>query len=130
MAITTTARGVSNGVNNKRYTYVSDTSVVTGVPAEVEIVPDKDYGTITEFTFESSSPDCDVFISEVSGAAKTDAETRVQVDNIDIGFSNSMKANPASYSTGATGTKKLFVNVVNNSLIETDPWTLVIRYDQ
>jgi hypothetical protein len=130
MAVTRTVRGIGNYRNNHRITYVSDVSIAGEAQAEIEIVPDKRNGTITEFTFESLSPDCDVYISEITGAAKTDAETRVQVDGIALGYSRSFKANPASYTTEATGVQKLFVNIVNNSATATGPWTLVLRYEQ
>jgi hypothetical protein len=127
MAVTIDKRGVTNGSNNQRWAYTSDVTVEQGTPAEVEITIPNGYGYITEFAFESLSTDCDVDISEITGSASTDLETVVAFEAINLGYRPSIT--PSSYNTKATGTKSLFVNVVNNDAGNaTGSWKLMLTF--
>ena len=126
MAVTVDKRGVNNGIHGDRWTYTSDVAVVQGTPAEIAIDVPFPYGVIREVAFESSSPDCQFYVSEVSGAAATDIETRINVDGINLGYSTSFTT-PVSFSNGDSPmVKKLYVNVVNNSVTVTGTWKLLL----
>jgi hypothetical protein len=125
MAVTTDKRGINNGTNNQRWTFTSDVTVETGTPAEVEIVIPNGYGIVKEVAFESLSPDCDVFISEVTGSSATDIEVVIAMESINLGYRPALQS-PASYSNAST--KSLFVNVVNNSATATGSWKLMLTF--
>jgi hypothetical protein len=127
MAVTIDKRGVTNGSNNQRWAFTSNVTVEKGTPAEVEITIPNGYGYITEVAFESLSTDCDVFISEVTGSAVTDLEVVVAMEDINLGYRPSIT--PSSYNTKTTGTKSLFVNVVNNDVaFATGSWKLMLKF--
>jgi len=110
------------------WVFTSTTSVVTGTPAEFELVMPAVYGKISEIYFESSSPNCHVWLSGISGAAASAASTYIVMPSINLGFSPEL-VRPRTYlNLDTVQAKVLYLNIDNQSATATGNWKLVITF--
>jgi len=113
IAITGTAASVSDSTRVKRYVYALSTVAAEGTQ-EFSINVPWFYGRILGWTVEpGASTDADVWVSEVTGAAITDATTRLAREGINLGYSFVLPA-PEYY---VAVDRTLFVTVKNDDTV-------------
>jgi len=128
LTVTGTSEDVGKEGRKVRYTYTSSTSIVTGADKVVKINTPYVFGNSIAWSFESSSPDCDVFISETDGAAITDADTKLGKEGINLGWTPELSA-PVYFRNGdTTETEALYVTIGNDSATGTGTWVLTIVF--
>ena len=126
--LTGTKEKIAWSPRKRKYTYASTQDVTNAADWVAKINTPEVYGNIVEIAFESTSPDCDVWVSEADIKAKTDIQTVIAMDSINLGFKPELNSPVYFHNKDTAETNALYVTVSNKSATGTGNWWITITY--
>jgi Fe-S cluster assembly iron-binding protein IscA len=119
---------VGDGGNISKIVFnVTDTIATDGEKEyKLDLGPRNGTGAIYEVYYRSASTDCDVWLSEVEGAAATDTETLIYMKNINVGYSPELTTRRFYINRDNPKSNHLYLTISNNTGGEITTWDFTI----
>ena len=126
--VTGTAYDVAEYSEAKMYIYTSTDGVSQGADEVFKINTPGKFGRIAEIYFQSSSTNCDVWLSGLTGQTIGAATTYLSMTDINLSYSPQLEAPRFFLNRDTTPTADLYLTISEQSGTPTSTWTLVIVY--